>query len=230
MERLDKVDYAEITRYVGERQQAVAKEQMVKAGYVSISEAIVNRPRGGHAVLLELEDEANLGMINPALPGRDMRDLMLRRTWKIKCLTDQWGFEYKPGDVVEWKTGLGYRVKHKWLPSFTIQNMIRRGEEHKVHIKSAAVVDADGCITVGYRDAGIILEQWGMFPDLRTPVTDKQEQDRGESKLPKEICKARGLPVGTKVVQRNWRFVEVPPSAAQAMPTIEAPQKRTGTR
>jgi hypothetical protein len=168
-----------------EHKMRIAQDQIKKVGYVSISDALVNRDRDSVLVLQALDAMDSEG-----------------RTQKVKLLVlrNEWGDKPNPGDTHEWKSQIRTRDEFgKKIDQAAIHAMKRRGEDTHV-IYHSSVVDADGCITVSYKDAAMLLGNYGVHWDSGMPISKMREHSRE--------------PVNVANGQKhtwNWRYQEVPP-------------------
>lgn len=146
------------------------REEIEQASYVSISDIMVNRNRGGHPVLAKLEQTSK----REAEQGRP-------RMWKLRCLVHQNGSKPQPGDEVRWKRQLHYKVDGRKLGSTEIQDMIRRGDGHLIVEMGTAKLDENCEFMANYADASYLLSQYGVYYVSNMPITDRKEIDKGGS-------------------------------------------------
>ena len=196
-----RIDYEAIAAGASpERKQRIARDQMQKVGYVSLSDALVNRGRDS-VIVLQVLDAMNEGGSLPL--------------YKLKILRDQWGKPPVPGEDHEWKWQIRSRDDFgKKLDQSKIHEMVRRGDDSHI-IYHRAVIDPDGCITVNYRDAVMLLNNFGVHWDSHMSISKMREHSRD--------------PQNTAAGQQhmwNWRYSEVVPW----MSATEAPETAGRTR
>jgi hypothetical protein len=145
----------------------------------ALTDAITHYDMGGIYFLeaLQAESEGRVRLKNAARNGT--------RLFCLRCLAGEKGEPVKAGDVVSWKVdNVRTDAAGKPLTTRKAKDMARRGEE--MEIRNDAVVDDDLCIYVPYRDASILLHQFG------TQETSKK-REKGRDGHP-----------------YNWRFCEQP--------------------
>jgi hypothetical protein len=196
-----RIDYEQIAAGRSpEHKMRMAQDQIKKVGYVSLSDALANRDRDSVIVL-------------QALDAMCAEDRLPR--YKIKILRDAYGYAPEPGDVHEWKWQIKTRDEFgKKYDQSRIHEMVRRGEDTHV-IYHSAVIDEDGCITVGYKDAVMLLNNYGVHWFSHMPISKMRELSRE--------------PVSTEKGQRhihNWRYMEIPPWLDVADAETTATKKR----
>lgn len=183
-----------------EHKMRVAQDQIKKVGYVSVSDALVNRDRDSVIVLMALDAMDQEGRV-PKI--------------KLKILRDAYGDPPVPGEIHEWKSQVKTRdVYGKKIDQAAVHAMMRRGEDEHI-IYHSAVIDADGCITVSYKDAAMLLSNHGFHWFSKMPISKMREHSRE--------------PVATEKGQRhiwNWRYMEVPPWLQISEAETEATKRR----
>jgi hypothetical protein len=184
-----------------ERRRLVSKA-FAEAEYICLSDILLEtRNEAAKLVLRLLEQEGKEGRYDPQTKRKNPA---LRRTWRIKVLSDEWGQPMKPGSTLEWKAGLRRRDPDgRKFTGWDINEMRRRGNDEDFVIYHAAVLDDDCCITVESHDAILLLNQWGIHFATGLPISKFRE-------LGKEPKKA---PDGSMRHRHNWLYMEVPPGA-----------------
>lgn len=146
-----------------------------------------------------LEEESREGRMDPQTRRKNPA---LRRTWRIKILSDEWGNPVKPGSTLEWKAGLRRRDENgRKFTGWDINEMRREGNDEAYVIYHAAVVDADGCITVEFHDAALLIGGFGVHFRTGLPISKQREFGKGPKLAPD----------GQMRHKRNWLYMEVPP-------------------
>lgn len=195
-----KIDYEAITAGTSpERKRRIAQEQIRRVGYVAISDALVNRDRDSIIVLQVLDAMSESG----ALP-----------LYKLKIVRDAQGNPPVHGEIYQWK----WQVKTRddfgtKYDTRKINEMLRRGDDDHV-VYHAAKIDKDGCITIPYKDAAMLLANHGIHYESRMPISGMREHSRD--------------PVVTESGQRhtwNWLYMEVPPWTSSA--GLESTKKKS---
>jgi hypothetical protein len=202
MDDADKrIDYEKIAAGASpEHKMRIAQSEMARVGYVSLSDALTNRDRDSVVVLQALDAMDADGRVQPV---------------KLKILRDRHGNPPVPGDVWEWKYQIRTRNAFgQKYDSGKIKEMQRRGDDDHV-IYHSAVVDADGCITVPYRDASNLLHNHGVHWFSKMPISGMKEHSREPEKTD------RGLQH-----RWNWLYMEVPPWISATEATTESAKKR----
>jgi hypothetical protein len=183
--------------------------------YIPISDAILAAQLGnpvGPEVLKHLASEGTSGLVDPRTGHRNPA---LRRTYRLRCLFDEFGTEYKPDDVIEWKSDIRTRDRSgRKYTSTRKKNLSRQGLEHEFRIYHSAPVEADGCILVEFQDASILLNQYGVHYSTGLPISRHKEHGS-----------LRKAPDGSMKHKRNWRYVEVLPGT-EADAAVAVPAKR----
>jgi hypothetical protein len=189
---MDRLDFSKIASVQGgdNKIRAIHSElERVGMENISISDCIVNRDRDGGMILNLLQEYASQGTLS----------------YKLKVLLDVNGNPVKPGDLIEWKHSIRKRdIFGKKLTIAAIKNHIRRGEIRMIEIWHNAVVDAKGCITVGFEDASILLSQYGVHFETKQALTSMPEKTKtvGYDSYEKDTRKPTGLTY-------FWRYMEV---------------------
>jgi len=182
--------------------------------YVELSDILLTRNIAAGIVLKLLENESKEGRYDK---GTKRRNPALRRTWRIKVLSDEWGLPVAPGTTLEWKAGLRRRNEDgRKLTGWDINEMRRRGNDEEYVIYHAAVLDDDCCITVEAHDAILLLNQWGIHYRTGMPISHHHEL----GKTPKKC------PDGSMRHKHNWMYAEVPPGVDPA--TVGTRSRRRG--
>jgi hypothetical protein len=159
--------------------------------YNCLSDAIVNRERGGQIAIEHIQKLAKAGVMSKS--GRIDPDVHPR--WRLKVLKKDDGTVPVPGDIIEWCRDTFHREDKKEGPKLTSSEMEairRRGEIDRLEEWGEAEVDQDGCISVGFHDALTMLHLWGVYYATGIAMTDKPETRGGK---------------------HHWRYMEVPPWA-----------------
>jgi len=187
------------------------QEAFNNADYICLSDLLMDTRNSAVGIILKLlEQEAKEGRFDPATKRQNPA---LRRTWRIRVLSDEWGQPMAPGSTLEWKAGLRRRDQDgRKLTGWDIQEMRRRGDDSAYVIYHAAVLDADCCITVESHDAILLLNQWGVHYATGIPISHHKEF----GKAPK------AAPDGQMRHRHNWLYQEVPPGVVAS----EAPKRR----
>jgi hypothetical protein len=197
----NEIDYAALARIPEPGQRHVATKLAIKkVNYVSLSDALVNRNNGGNFVLVYLENESQSGRVDPSTGLTMPNDV---RQWKIQILCDEFGNPPKPGDVHKWKFGVTkkdeFGVK---LTSRTIKEIRRKGLGHTLEEWHGDTIDEYGCIKLPYKDAVLLLDNYGVHYMSNQPITMMKEITSWQKKNPLN---------GSMVNVRNWRYREIPP-------------------
>lgn len=180
----------------------LTSEAFNTADYICLSDILIDaRNEAAKIVLRLLEQEGKEGRFDPATKRKNPA---LRRTWRIKVLSDMWGQPMKPGETLEWKAGLRRRNEDgKKFTGWDINEMRRRGNDEEFVIYHAAVLDDDCCVTVESHDAILLLNQWGIHYATGLPISKFRELGRAPKPAPDGSLKHR----------HNWLYMEVPPDA-----------------
>lgn len=170
-------------------------------GHIVISDCLANKKRDG-VIFLEILDSKIA-----------MRDHVPR--YKLRILRDQWGDPPVPGEDHVWRAGTRNRDEFgRKMGSLEIRERMRRGDNSHL-VYHSAVIDQDGCITVPYEDAAMLLNHFGVHYSSGEPLTGLREMSREPTKRASD---------GAMKIQHNWRYVEVPPWESPAK--LDAPKKR----
>jgi hypothetical protein len=179
-----------------------AAKEIDRVGYVCLSDVLLNRENGSSNILRVLDLQEKKGKI---------------RTYKLRVLKDQNGNEVKKGHVVKWKQqiynrapGGGVKGEGDKLGQDKINMMRRRGQGDMFIDIGTAEVDSDGCITVPYRDAAMLLSRHGRHYETHLGITDMAEL----SSRPYPIKDKTGKVVGHKH-RHNWLYEEVIPKESK---------------
>jgi hypothetical protein len=200
-----------------ERHRAI-KMELARAKYVCITDAIMNRKRGGNYVLEHLDVENKEGMYDPDTRFHNRNN---RRTWKIKALCNEWGEPYKPGDMVIWTENLPYKDDlGRKVSGRDVNAAIIRGEGHLYKRKQGLEVDENGCIECDYAQAATLLQGYGVHYETGFAICGKREKMRDK-------CEA---PDGTMKHVHYWRFKEVPPWEREEDKPKEEPKPKKRKR
>jgi hypothetical protein len=210
--KMNKIDFAMIQAQTGReyKLRAIQTElSRVGVNNVAISDCLVNADRDGLVVMRTLHDHFR--------QNRDLR-------YKIKVLKDMWGKPVAPGELVRWK--FGRRTRDAFGRKYTqdqIKAYTRRGELGQIEIWHDATVDANGCITVGFEDAAILISERGIHYESKAPITRMPEK-RDEptyDRYDRDTRKLLGF-------QHYWLYEEVPNALEAGAPVDLA--KRTYTK
>jgi hypothetical protein len=183
-----------------------------EAGDFPLSDVLMQRTTAATHILLLLADEAQYGGFDK---DTNRRNTSIRRKYRIKVLRDMWGAPVAPGTVIEWKAD--YRRKSPTGVRFTTRDMMelrRQNREDEFLEYHAARVDADGCITVEFDDAGKLLINNGVYYATGGPICSAREVS----------SKPRKAPDGSLKHRHNWLYMEIPPGFD--MSTIGRPKRR----
>jgi hypothetical protein len=196
-----RIDYEQIAAgRSSEHKMRIAQSEIQRVGYVSVSDALVNRDRDSVIVLQALDAMDSQGQVPPI---------------KLKILRDRNGNPPEPGDVYSWKYQIVTRDPYgKKYDSGAIREMQRRGQDNHV-IHHSAAIDADGCIVVPYKDGANLLHNHGVHWFSKMPISPMREHSRE--------------PVQTEDGLRhtwNWLYMEVPPWLSATETTTESAKKR----
>ena len=156
------------------KRRTVAEIKRVK--YVCLTEVLIEESDRGPYMKEALAKEAESGQLEPT----DVINYSQRREYKIRVLCDEWGDKPKPGDVVRWKSSqLREDDRGKALTTRKIKKWARLGRG--IDIQTQAIVDKDGCITVGFREASDLLREYGKYTCKRKekmgPIPDGPKTD-----------------------------------------------------
>jgi hypothetical protein len=188
-------------RTAEERQNALEKE-IERVGYVSLTEAYLNLNSGGTIMLewLGKDETANM-RVGTA------------RKFKIRAHHNEWGEEYKPGDIIVRKVQKPLRDKGgRKLRNNAVMDLKRRGLFEKEFVETRTFnVDEKGCIEAYFEDAGWFISEYGFHWDGGGAICGRREMSR-------EPCKA---PDGSLKHVRYWRFSEAPPEIYKTLPNLK---------
>jgi hypothetical protein len=193
------IDYDRLASIDDPRRRYVATQEAVaRAGKIILSDALINRDHGGNYVLVYLDKEQLDGV-------RDENGIVRPaeiRTFKIKILFDEFGNPPKPGTEHKWLFGRTKRDKFGWkISTRQAKEIIRKGNRVELETYHAAKIDNNGCITVPYKDAVHLLDNWGIHYFSNEPISRMREFTRWTKKNPES---------GEMEHVHNWRYVEVP--------------------
>lgn len=199
---MEKIDYNRISNSRGMNEKlSCMQEEIERCRYISLTDAISLRGRGGQLVMEFLDDEFRRNGIT----GK-------HRIWKLRCLKHPDGSVPKPGDEIRREINNTPRaLDRKKLTLQTINQMHITGEINKYKDVRTFTVDEDGCITCSYDDAGWFLSTFGVHYNTGYPLGGMREVTGGG---------------GKSRATWNWRFVEVLPSDEPAEETEKQPKKR----
>jgi len=182
-------------------------EMFCAESYVHLSDAIMAAQSGnwaGQQVLVMMEREASTGMYNPQT---QCNDPMMRRRFRIRVLCDEWGDPVKEGDKIVWKFDIKTRDKlGRKYTSRRKAELKRQGQADEFLKFHAALVDAEGCISLEFQDAGSLLNLHGIHYRTGLPISRAKELSGT----------VKPVPGGGFKHMRNWRYVEVPPDMKPA--------------
>ncbi|MHC4179377.1 MAG: hypothetical protein ACYSWU_17835 [Planctomycetota bacterium] len=184
------------------RRRAAAVAELERVGEdFEITDALAHPGEGGLLVLQMIN-----GNVNGQKAERDRgAEKAYRKQYKLRVLQDMWGDEVEPGDKIEWRMGRRLRdALGKKLTNRHINDLKRRGEIRTVEIWHDAIVDEDGCITVPFEDACMLLDTRGVHYVAKTPLTGMPERSAQPNK------RADNGEMGTK---HFWLYEEVPTNA-----------------
>ena len=154
--------------------------------YFSISDALVNRSRGGYSVLAAFDKQIQV----------EARRRLPERTWRIKVLKYRNGKDPKPGDTIEWIIQRHHRANYGSGDKLTAQEameMKARGQGDQLTEMGEAKLDSDCCVELSYYDAVQLLAKHGVYYVTGLPLNPAQTQFNRSGKC-------------------NWLYVEVPPT------------------
>jgi hypothetical protein len=141
-----------------ERRDEIVDTAFMSGGYVSVTDALANRNKGGNIVLKYMDAESKQGMVDPAT---GYRELDQKRTFKLFCIRKEDGTPYAPGDVVEWEVSRGNRDhRGRKLTGQQINEMLIRGDRNRLYQRKGLTVDEKGCIECTYVDAATLLTKF----------------------------------------------------------------------
>jgi len=189
------------------------QEAFHAAGNFPLSDVFMQRSSAATHILLLLADEAQYGGFDK---DTNRRNTAIRRSYRIKVLCDMWGAPVEPGTVIEWKAD--YRRRNQHGVRFTTRDMMelrRQNREDEFVEYHAARVDRDGCITVGFDDAGKLLINNGVYYATGGPICSSREVS----------SKPRKTPDGSLKHRHYWLYVEVPEGMDAA--DVGKPRKRS---
>lgn len=208
------IDWNKMASTKGPDRPRVAGEEVLKLDYISISDCLMNRDRGGGMVLEQAAFKYGVskGKRQPSELGR----------YRIKPLREfavDSSFSYKPGDVIEWKRQLYNRESYglqkgagsKKLTQEKIDDMVRRGDGDQVSDYGSAIVDEHGLITVTYQDAAQMISNNGYI----TAFERGKKRKYGICSLSEFSSRQVRHEVEPKIfktqTKNHWLFEEIPP-------------------
>lgn len=205
---MERIDYNTIWTQQTENGKWVAlKNEVARVGYVDITDVYTHLNSGGWMMLAYLDRQEQEGLRTRS-----------EHRWKLRAICDEWGNEYKPGDVVVRKINKPFRDEagHK-LRSNAMNDMRRRGtfERDFVEVREF-VVDEKGCIDCSYQDASHFISEFGVS------YHDHSQALCGRRKETAEPCRA---PDGSMRPIQYWRFYEVPPDEYDRMEPLNKPKQ-----
>lgn len=218
-----RIDFSLIARQEVATRNKTIRDELLRVGYPCLSDCMVNRDRGGTAVLEEIERQSKQGIYNPKTGALDSKSIM---TWRLLLLSDEWGHPFKPGDRLEWiydfvNRDSGVRGSGRKLTGRQIKNAIRRGEADRYFTKHSGVVDDRLCIEVGYVDAVTRLQTSGIHFETKVAITRKRQFSRH----PREVPPGHPL-MGKTRNAHNWLVMEVPPWLYDSLPRYDRDGKK----
>ena len=186
------------------------QSEIQKMQYLPLSEALINRHRGGTQVMIEIARMAEEGL--PDANGNVVDSD--RYQFELEVLCDKWGTRPKKGDVIKWKRQINYKdngATGKAMSHKQISEKLRTqapNTPNKWHVEGQAVVDGNGRIKVRFSDAEMLLNLHGKFWLNNTPISKKRDINTHPQRNPEN----------DKMMKvHNWRFVEVPRPVAQIL-------------
>lgn len=196
------IDYRHLSTLTNPTTRAQTVAEMFRAEpYVHLSDAILAAQGGNYAgqqVLVMMEAETRDGMYNPVTRRNDP---MMRRRFRLRVLCDEWGDPVQPGQQLEWKFNIRARDElGRKYTSRRKQELARQGRTEEYREYHAAIVDADGCITLEFQDASKLLNLHGIHYATGLPISRAKELSGT----------VKPIPGGGFKHMRNWRYVEVP--------------------
>jgi hypothetical protein len=221
-------NWDKIAEAKGDSKYQIAQAYIDASEYINLTDVLLNRERGA-SIVLELLDRkygCGKGVIQPSPLGE----------FKIKpyrAFAKDGSFEYRPGDVVEWKQQIYNRAPLGSLKGASKKKLTlderhrweRRGDGDKLNDTGRAVVGPDGCITVSYQDATQMLYTAGKVRrgDRCFGICEKEEfskkQIRHQTEENKLIWQTRN----------NWLYEEIAPDSERDK-KAEEPQRGNNER
>lgn len=207
---MDSINYNQIWSHKTENEKWLAlKAEVARVKYVSLTDVYTNLSNGGYMMLSFLDRQEKEGFRTRS-----------EYRWKLRAICDEWGNEYKPGDVIVRKiqrpltdeAGRKYRAN-------AINDFRRRGVfEQKFIEKREFVVDEKGCIDCSYEDAAWFISEYGVsYKDPTQALCGRREETRDE-------CRA---PDGSMRKIKYWRFYEVPPDIYETLEPLNKTNYRS---
>ena len=182
------VPYAEMAKISDSKSRTDFVRRYFNGKYHCISDALMNRERGGTNALIYIEKQAKDGVINPRTGRVDSEK---HPRWKLKVLKDENGNPPICGEYIEWcRDTKNTAPDGRKFTTQEIKKIRQRGETDLLESWGEAQIDEDGCILVGYKDAVTMLDLWGVYYKTNIAITNKPEK-RGN--------------------KYHWRYMEVPP-------------------
>lgn len=201
------------------RRQDIVERAFGTGDYISVTDALSNRNKGGSLVLKFFDEEVKHGMVNLESGYREDNT---KRMFRLFCKRRFDGTEYEPGDIVEWEVSRGNRDRRgEKLSGQQINEMIIRGDRNKLYQKKGFTVDEKGCIEIGYIDAATLLTKFGTHYKSGLSICGKREFSRQKFKDDKD-----------KVYHKNiwyWRYFEVSPSDYEQLPVLSTEDDTAAT-
>lgn len=208
------IDYAMIA---GQSQRSmrieIAEREIERVGIenVTISDALVNRDRGGGHILEYLERVESQGMFDQST---GYHNPALKPKYILRVLRNEWGDEPPTVREVLLKRMRPYRDKSgRKLTTRAVNDIRRRGGGAQFEEVRRFEVDSRGCISCEYRDAATLLTQSGVHYNSGFAITGKRETSRSPSKAPD----------GNMRTIWYWLYKEVPPWEYESLPVLTPP-------
>lgn len=131
--------------------------------------------------------------------------------FKLKCRCDQWGAELNPGSIVThfvpskaWK-GASPKDESRAKQIGQYDRLYKKALQYKV--------DEKGCISVPFHSASYFIQQYGVHPITKMPITKKQELS-----IEPVLVKKGGT---EKKHVHYWRFEEVTERQYNELPVMQ---------
>jgi hypothetical protein len=150
---------------------AFVQREIARVRTPSLTEAILNRKRGGQAIILALEESKNRGIANPETGKLNPKSDLV---WKLKCVSHENGATAKPGDIVRMIVDKLKKYNGKRVSTTMIEDLERSGEASLV-ITKEFILGQDCCFECDFTEAMCLLTEFGFNPENGRMLTDKNK-------------------------------------------------------